>query len=179
MPGETAALIVFRAFDPGIVYTHFSKSWFGDVTERIAYISVLKTWKEKGGFDLEGGIINNLGRGATVALVGLGWEAEKPHLKMIASVGVKPGGEVALSENLSKFFAYSFFDAGPQVITLDNATLSYMGGFREKSINWNGSEYDVSVKANPGFGFWGGQALSLLGSLDDRSGSSTTPRSRR
>jgi hypothetical protein len=157
IPGETAGMIAFRAFEPGIVYTHFSKSWFGDVTERIAYISVLKTWKEKGGFDLEGGIINNLGRGATAALVGLGWEAQKPHLKVIASVGVKPGGEAALAENLSKFFAYSFFDAGPQVITLDNATLSYMGGFREKSINWNGSEYDVSVKANPGFGFWGGR----------------------
>lgn len=155
MPGETAALIVFGAFDPGVLYTHFSMSWFGDVTERIAYISVLKTWKDKGGIDFEGGIINNLGRGATAALIGVGWEAEKPHLKMIGSVGTRPGGEAALSENLSKFFAYSFSDAGPQVLTFDNATLSYMGEFRGKTLNWNGSEYTVSVHANPGFAFRG------------------------
>ncbi|MBN2224358.1 MAG: hypothetical protein JW765_06745 [Deltaproteobacteria bacterium] len=161
IPGETAALVVFRAFDPSILYTHFSKSWFGDVTERVAYISVLNTWKDKGGFDLEGGIVNNLGRGAMAALVGLGWEAEKPHLKMIASVGVKPGGEVALSGNLSKLYSYSFFDGGPQVITLDNASLSYMGVFREKTIDWNGSDYIVSVKANPGFAFWGGRLFAF------------------
>jgi hypothetical protein len=159
IPGETAALVAFPAFDPGILYTHFSRSWFGDVNERIAYVSVLNTWKEKGKFDLEGGIVNNLGRGATAALVGLGWEGQKPHLKMIASVGVKPGGEAALSENLGKLFAYSFIDAGPQVLAFDNATLSYMGGFREKTLNWNGSEYDVSVKANPGFAFWGGRLV--------------------
>lgn len=157
MPGEAAALIAFRAFEPGVLYTHFSKSWFGDVTERIAYISVLKTWNEKGGFDLEGGIINNLGRGAVVALAGLGWEADKPHLKVIASVGVKPGGEEALSENLAKLFTYSFFDTGPQVITLDGTPLSHMGVFREKTLAWNGSEYDVSVKANPGFAFRDGK----------------------
>ncbi len=161
MPGETAALIVFRAFDPEIFYTHFSKTWFGDVTERVSYVSVLNTWKQKGGFDLEGGIINNLGSGAAVSLVGLGWEAEKPHLKMIASVGVKPGGEVELSENLSKLFSYSFFDAGPQVINYDNASLSYMGVFREKAVNWNGSEYIVSVKANPGFAFWSGKLFAF------------------
>jgi hypothetical protein len=161
IPGETAALIAFRAFDPTILYTHFSKSWFGDVTERIAYISVLNTWKQKGGFDFEGGIINNLGRGATAALVGLGWEAEKPHLKVIASVGVKPGGEAALSANLSKLFSYSFFDTGPQVLSFDNAAISYMGQFREKTLNWNGSDYIVSVKANPGFSFWGGRLYAF------------------
>jgi hypothetical protein len=161
MPGETAALVVFRAFDPGILYTHFYRNWFSDVTERIAFISVLNSWKDKGGFDLEQGIINNLGRGASAALVGLGWKAEKPHLKMIASVGVKPGGEVELSENLGRLFAYSFFDDGPQVLSLGNASLSYMGGFREKAVDWSGSEYVVSVNPNPGFAFWGGRLFAF------------------
>ncbi len=161
MPGETAAVVVFRAFDPQILYTHFYRSWFSDVTERITYISVINSWKEKGGFDLEQGIINNLGRGATAALVGLGWEAEKPHLKMIASFGVKPGGEVALSENLGKLFDYSFFDDGPQVLSLGNASISYMGSFREKAVDWSGSEYVVSVNPNPGFAFWGGRLFAF------------------
>jgi hypothetical protein len=157
IPGETAGLVVFRAFDPEILYTHFSKAWFGDLTERVAYISVLKKWKEKGGFDLEGGIINNLGRGATAALVGLGWEGEKPHLKVIVSTGVKPGGEVVLSENLSRLFSYSFFDTGPQVLSFDSAAISYMGEFRGKSLEWNGSNYIIPVHANPGFAFWAGK----------------------
>jgi hypothetical protein len=157
IPGETAGLVVFRAFDPEIVYTHFSRTWFSDLTERVNYISVLKKWNEKGGFDLEGGIINNLGRGATAALVGLGWEGEKPHLQVIVSAGVRPGGEAALSENLSKLFTYSFFDTGPQVLSFDNAAISYMGQFREKSLDWNGSDYLVTVKANPGFAFWNGR----------------------
>ncbi len=159
IPGGTAGLVVFRAFDPEILYTHFLKSWFGDAAEREAYMSVLQNWKEKGGFDLEGGIIGNLGRGATAALTGLGWEGEKPHLKMIVSAGIKPGGETALAENLSKLFSYSFFDAGPQVVELNGAAISYMGGLREKTQEWNGTSYVVSVKANPGFAFWGGKLL--------------------
>ncbi len=113
MPGETAALVAFRAFDPGILYTHFGKVWFTDIAQKVNYISILKKWKDKGGFDLEGGIINNLGRGALAALVGIGYEGEKPYLRTIASVGVAPGKEEALSTNIGKLYSYSFFRCGP------------------------------------------------------------------
>jgi hypothetical protein len=155
MPGETAALVVFSAFDPAIVYTHFGRTWFADIAEKANYITILNKWKEKGGFDLEGGIINNLGRGATAALVGVGYEGKKPYLKAIASVGVAGGDRVKLSENLSKLYTYSFFDSGPQTLSFGPAEISYMGEFRQKSLEWDGKNYLLTVKANPGFAFFG------------------------
>jgi hypothetical protein len=153
MPGETAALVAFRAFDPGIVYTHFGKVWFSDIAQKVNYISILKKWKDKGGFDLEGGIINNLGRGALAALVGIGYEGEKPYLRTIASFGVAPGKEPDLSANIGKLYSYSFFDTGPSPLELDGVQISYMGTFREKSLDWDGTSYIGSVKPNEGFAF--------------------------
>ena len=92
IPGETAALVAFSAFDPEIIYSIFYQNWFYDVSERIKYISIVNKWKLSSGFDIEEGILKNLDGGALFALTGLGFEGREPHLLTLASVGVKGGG---------------------------------------------------------------------------------------
>ncbi len=151
IPGETAALVAFNAFDPEVLYSIFYQNWFYDVGERIKYISIVNKWKLSSGFDIEGGILKNLDGGALFTLTGLGYEGREPHLLTMASFGVNDNGEGQLISNLSSLSDYAFRDEGPNLISYGGAEIYYMGQFRESVIEWSGREYIRPIKANPGF----------------------------
>lgn len=152
LPSETAGFIAFNSYDPEILYTNFLNNWFSGVFERVNYVSTLRKWKTEAGFDVEGGIINNLTGGALLAVTGIGYEGRMPYVKGFQCLGVKDGGGAVLSENLSSLFDYAFWDDGPSSLEYNGASLHYMGMLREKNTEWSGSNYIRTVEANPGFG---------------------------
>ena len=155
IPGETAVLVAFSAFDPEVIYSIFYQNWFYDVGERIRYLSIVNKWKLSSGFDIEGGILKNLDGGAFFALTGLGYEGREPHLLTMASFGIKDNGEDKLISNLSSLSDYAFRDEGPNILNYGGAEIHYMGQFRESEIEWSGREYIRPIKANPGFALKG------------------------
>jgi hypothetical protein len=161
LPGETAALVLFPAFDPEILYPHFYQNWFSDVGERIAYVSVLKKWKNDIGFDLEEGVIRNIDRGAFFALGGMGYEGREPHLRTMASFAVEPGAEETVVSHLSAVMDYALRDEGPNFLSYEDKDVYYWGEFRGRELSWSGREYVEEIAANPGFAV-GDNRLSLF-----------------
>ena len=151
VPAETALLVTFNALDPIIFYDHFYQNWFYDVNERANYLSVLNKWKVEKGFDIEGGIIANLGGGALLTVTGPGYDGRRPYLKTMVAFGVNGGGEESLASNVSALMKYAMKYSGPETIAYSDAEIYYMGGFREKNIEWTGNTYLNTRLVNPGF----------------------------
>ncbi|MBN1573138.1 MAG: hypothetical protein JW984_08080 [Deltaproteobacteria bacterium] len=152
LPSEAAGFVAFNSYDPTILYANFVKNWFSGVFEQVNYISILQKWKTEAGFDLEGGILSNITGGTLLAVTGIGYEGREPYVKVFSCLGIREGGEEAVSENLSNIFDYAFWDDGPSYFEYNRARLYYMGELREEEVDWSGSKYIKTSVANPGFG---------------------------
>ena len=150
-PKDTAAIVTFSSFDAKVLYPHFYQYWFSDTYERMNYIEYLKKWRNEKGFDLEAGIIDNLGSGASFFLAGLRYEGRNPYPNAALSFGIQNENREVLVKNLSALFSYASMASGPNVVRYGDADIYYMGDFRYREGTWSSNTYIETIKTNPGF----------------------------